>query len=97
MKFESDDFPMIEVGQNINEWEEPVIVRKIMEHIHNVKSNGSKDISLLDIIVDFSFKNDLDVQTVGDIISEDEYFKSFIEKDCKMHNIIKNERASDEW
>ena len=50
----------------------------------NIKKTD-KSISLLDIIIDFSFKRDISVECIGDAISEDVYFKSFIEKDFEMH------------
>lgn len=95
--FESNDFPMTEEGRVISSSDSIDVIHALMNYIIGIKKDQqNKDISLIDVIIDFSFKNDLDVQTVGDIISEDEYFKSFIEKDCANRNIIKN-KSINEW
>ena len=95
--FESNDFPMTEEGKEVDHSESIDIIRSLMGYITGIKGDQkNRDISLIDVIIDFSFKNNLDVQTVGDIISEDEYFKSFIEKDCADRNIIKNDSIK-EW
>ena len=77
--------------------EYPFLVNQVMQHIEEVKKTDNKA-ALMDIIFDFAFKNGIDVELVGDAISNDVYFKSFIEKDCELHGIIKTENSSmDEW
>lgn len=96
--FQSDDFPMSDEGKNVEEKDHADIIRNLLSYIHGIKKDSSnKHISLIDIIVDFSFKTNIDVQTIGDIISQDEYFKSFIEKDCQVRNIVKKENDIQEW
>ena len=77
----------------------PFIVQAVMKYIDEVKSQGS-DAALIDIITDFCFKNNLEVELVGDAISSDVYFKSFIEKDCQLHRYFRvdgDAEQLDEW
>lgn len=82
---------------NYTEEDYPLLISQIMQHIEEIKRKD-KDSSLLDIIYDFAFKNGVDIELVGDAISNDVYFKSFIEKDCQLHKIFKTENQTlDEW
>lgn len=75
----------------------PFIVNDVMKYIEKIKSGGDES-SLIEIIMDYCIKNDTPVELVGDAISNDVYFKSFIEKDCELHKIFKTENNSiDEW
>lgn len=73
----------------------PFLVNEIMQHITEIKLEEPNS-SLLDIIYDYCFKNGIDVELVGDAISSDVYFKSFIEKDCQLHKIIKSDKPAEE-
>lgn len=73
----------------------PFLVNDIMKYIELTKSND-RYISLMDIMLDYSMKKDISVEMIGDAIASDEYFKSFIEKDCEMHRILLTEKR-DEW
>jgi len=71
------------------EAEYPFLVKELMLYINKMKTlELESDVSLVDIIMEFCFRNELDVELVGDAIASDVYFKSFIEKDCEMHNVI---------
>lgn len=77
----------------MNEYTEeqyPFLVNEIMKHIEEIKKDDP-DIALIDIIFDYAFRNGIDVELVGDAISTDVYFKSFIEKDCELHRIFKSD------
>jgi hypothetical protein len=75
----------------------PFLVNEIMKHIEEVKKDD-QDIALIDIIFDYAFRNGIDVELVGDAISTDVYFKSFIEKDCELHRIFKtNNNQMQDW
>jgi hypothetical protein len=74
----------------------PFLVNDVMEYIVHVKNNG-EDLNLVEIITDYSFKYNIDVETIGDAISSDVYFKSFIEKDCELHKIFKTENTNEDW
>jgi hypothetical protein len=74
----------------------PFIVQNVMKHIEMVKKTPEgKDTALIDIIYDYCFKAGLDVELVGDAISSDVYFKSFIKKDCEVHRIFKSDIAAE--
>ncbi len=78
----------------------PYIIRDLMEYINVKKQSEIKndDASLLDIIMDFCFKKELDVEMVGDAIQSDIYFKSFVEKDCQMHrSIVTKNKDMGKW
>jgi hypothetical protein len=67
--------------------EYPFLVNEVMMYISEIKEEDPS-LSLIDIIFNYCFKFNLDVELVGDAISSDVYFKSFIEADCQHHNII---------
>lgn len=73
----------------------PFLVNDIMKYIEKIKKD-EKSISLMDIMLDYSMKKDISVEMIGDAIASDEYFKSFIEKDCEMHRILLTEKQ-EEW
>lgn len=79
----------------------PFIVQEVMKHIEAVKKTpDGKDVPLIDIIYDYCFRKRIDVELVGDAISSDVYFKSFIEKDCQVHRIfrpINDQVQLEEW
>jgi len=72
-----------------NEEYYPFLVNQVLSYIESIKKDD-KETSLLDIIMDFAIKNGIDPQIVGDAIHNDVYLKSFIEKDCELHGIIKS-------
>jgi hypothetical protein len=75
----------------------PYIVQEVMKHIEEVKKTDN-EISLFDIILDFCFKRDLQVELVGDAIQSDIYFKSFIEKDCAVNGMMRvHQQEMEEW
>lgn len=76
----------------------PFLVKEIMIFIDEMKKDCTReDVSLIDIIMEFSFRHNLDVELVGDAISSDIYFKSFIEKDCEMHRIFITPNLQVKW
>ena len=75
----------------------PFIINDLMKHIEMIKSKD-KHCSLIEIIMDFSMKNGLEPELVGDAIHSDVYLKSFIHKDCQLHGMFKTENeALDVW
>lgn len=74
-----------------------MIVKEVMKYIEEIKKTDNES-SLFDIILDFCFKKELQVELVGDAIQSDVYFKSFIEKDCSTRGMLKvNEREIEQW
>lgn len=75
----------------------PFIVNDVMKYIDRVKESGNQT-SLLDIIMDYSIKNNIEPELIGDAIMTDVYFKSFVEKDCQVHNMLKSQNETiEEW
>lgn len=81
----------------VNENEYPFLINDIMLYIEQIKEVET-DISLIEIITDFCFKKDIELSIVGEAISNDVYFKSFIQKDCELHGFFKtNIKELDKW
>jgi len=75
----------------------PIIVKEVMKYIEEIKKTD-KTSSLIDIVMDFCIKSELQVELVGDAIANDEYFKSFIEKDCSTNGMLKiHQQEMEEW
>ena len=95
--FEAHEYLMEPNEFSITEDQNPLLIREIIGYIDKVKT-VEKETPIINIIMDYAFKNDIDVDTIGDIISTDVYFKSFIEKDCEYHRIFKSEiNEIDNW
>jgi len=90
MKHEHDTEHHIEVTY-------PGIVSEVMEYIIERKKKDP-ECALLDLISDYCLYSGNSVELVGDAIASDIYFKSFIEKDCQHHNIIRSEnKKAEDW
>lgn len=74
----------------------PFLVRELLEYISEVKAEDSES-SIVEVIMDYAFKNNLDVESVGDAIASDEHFKSFIETDCSFRGVFGKSSLSEEW
>jgi len=74
----------------------PFLVNDIIKYIEKIKRNN-KDISMIEIIMDYCFKYNVEVEVAGDAISSDNYFKSYIEKDCELHRFFKSKINFEEW
>lgn len=72
----------------------PFLINNILEYIEEMKKEDDT-LSLIEIIVNYSFKNKIDLKLIGDAISEDEYFKQFIQKDSEFHGTIGTEKVID--
>lgn len=72
----------------------PFLINNILEYIEEMKKEDDT-LSLIEIIVNYSFKNKIDLKLIGDAISEDEYFKQFIQKDSEFRGIIGTEKEID--
>ena len=74
----------------------PYLVNDVMKYIEKTKEKHN-DAALIDIILDYCIKNGIEVEAVGDAISSDVYLKSFIEKDCELHNVFGRKKLIEEW
>jgi hypothetical protein len=96
MLFETDEYMMEEGKIDISEEQYPYLINDIIKYIDEIKKND-KSAVLIDIILDYTFKNGIDISAISDAITSDEYFKSFIEKDCESRNILKHKTVEDVW
>ena len=76
--------------------EYPFLVNSIIKYIEEVKKYDN-DISFVEIIIDYCFRNEIELEAAGDAISSDVYFKSFIEKNCELNKIFKSNINVEEW
>lgn len=83
---------------DIEEYERYALLNNtLLKFIENAKMSRS-DLSMLDIIMDYSFYNNLTIDEIAESINSDEYFKDLFEKDCKSHLILKSEKKRlEEW
>lgn len=93
MSFEGNEYMIEPTNKTIfvEEGNYALLIRNILEYIGRVKSKNP-DAAIVEIIMDYAFKENLDIETVGDAIASDEYFKSFIEADTTFREI-----EADEW
>jgi len=71
----------------------PFLINDILKYIDHMKKIDNS-IPLFDIIIEYAFKYEIDIDLIGDAISNDVYFKSFIEKDCKVSGLLKDKSHS---
>lgn len=67
----------------------PMLINELLKYLTE-KKEQDKDISLLDLIMEYSMRNSVDLDLIGDAISTDVYLKNLIEKDLEYHNFITN-------
>jgi hypothetical protein len=74
----------------------PMLLNELLKYLTE-KKEQDKDISLLDLIMEYSMRKSLDLDLIGDAISTDIYLKNLIEKDLEYHNFITNKNKDLEW
>lgn len=74
----------------------PMLLNELLKYLTE-KKEQDKDISLLDLIMEYSMRNSVDLDLIGDAISTDVYLKNLIEKDLEYHNFITNKNKDLEW
>lgn len=63
------------------------VIQELLEFIEEVKTQ-QLDMTILDIIIDFAFKNKLELDEIGDVISTDYYLQNYIESQCIKDKIL---------
>lgn len=74
----------------------PVLLNTLLKYIINIKEQD-KETSIMDLILEFSMRNSLDIELVGDAISTDEYLKNIISKDLEMNNYNSVKIQNNDW
>ena len=69
------------------------LLKKIFSYIIEAKKRDS-DVSAVEAITNFCFSNDMEVDYVGSLIHENEWFKNFVANDCCF---MENDNKIEEW
>lgn len=75
------------------ESESDILVEKILRF---KLSRRIEDSSMLDVILEYCDYNDLDINEIGDILSESKEFKDFLEKELISNSFIKSKKQKRE-
>jgi len=51
---------------------------------------GNKDVPLLDVIQDYAFEKDMELEEIGKLLSEDEMFLELLEKNLRRFGYIRD-------
>lgn len=74
----------------------PVLLNTLLKYIISIKEKD-KETSIMDLILEFSMRNSLDIELIGDAISTDEYFKNILTKDLEMNNYNYVKVQNNDW
>ena len=74
----------------------PMILNTLLKYIISIKEQD-KETSIMDLILEFSMRNSLDIELIGDAISTDEYFKNILTKDLEMNNYNTIKTVNTDW
>lgn len=74
----------------------PVLINTLLKYIISMKEQD-KETSIMDLILEFSMRNSLDIELVGDAISTDEYLKTVISKDLEINNYNSVKVQNNDW
>ncbi len=74
----------------------PILLNTLLKYITNIKEQD-KQISIMDLILEYSMRNSLDIELIGDAISTDEYFKNILAKDLELTNYNTVKKENNDW
>ena len=74
----------------------PILLNKLLKYIIKVKE-VDKEISIMDLLLEYSMRNSLDLELIGDAISTDEYFKNIVQKDMEVNNYTSEKKVNYDW
>lgn len=86
----------IEDNADIESKAYPVLINTLLKYIISIKEKD-KETSIMDLILEFSMRNSLDIELIGDAISTDEYFKNILTKDLEMTNYNSVKSQNNDW
>ena len=86
------------IAKNENTEQEvyPILLNKLLKYIIKIKE-VDKEISIMDLLLEYSMRNSLDLELIGDAISTDEYFKSIVQKDMEVNNYTSEKKVNYDW
>lgn len=74
----------------------PVLLNTLLKYIIN-KKEKDRETSIMDLILEYSMRESLDIELIGDAISTDEYFKNILIKDLEIHNYNSVKVQNHDW
>lgn len=74
----------------------PELINKLLKYIISIKEKD-KEISIIDLILEYSMRNDIDIELIGDAISSDAYFKNILEQDLSLNNYNTVKKDNYDW
>ncbi len=86
----------IENNTSIQSQTYPILLNTLLKYITNIKEQD-KQISIMDLILEYSMRNSLDIELIGDAISTDEYFKNILAKDLELTNYNTVKKENNDW
>lgn len=86
----------IENNTSIQSQTYPILLNTLLKYITNIKEQD-KQISIMDLILEYSMRNSLDIELIGDAISTDEYFKNILAKDLELTNYNTIKKENNDW
>jgi hypothetical protein len=69
------------------------LLKRVFSYIIDIKKKDSS-VSAVEAITNFCFSNDIEVDYIGSLIHESEWFKNFVASDCVF---MENENKIEEW
>ena len=86
------------IAKNENTEQEvyPILLNKLLKYIIKVKE-VDKEISIMDLLLEYSMRNSLELELIGDAISTDEYFKNIVQKDMEVNNYTSEKKVNYDW
>ena len=86
------------IAKNENTEQEvyPILLNKLLKYIIKVKE-VDKEISIMDSLLEYSMRNSLELELIGDAISTDEYFKNIVQKDMEVNNYTSEKKVNYDW
>ena len=70
-----------------------LLVKKVSEYIVSERKKN-KNLTIVELLCEYVFKNDIEVEKLGDAISENDELKTLIAHEVK---IVSNKNIVDEW
>ncbi len=74
----------------------PVLLNTLLKYIID-KKEKDRETSIMDLILEYSMRESLDIELIGDAISTDEYFKNILTKDLEIHNYNSVKVQNHDW
>ena len=68
----------------------------LIEDIYKFKREKAEDLTMMETLIEYSFKHDIPLQELGNVISEHNFFVSILEKELAKEKYIRLEDEEDD-